>query len=979
MAITAATVGGLTVIQIGASTDTYADLLTFKASNPTLFDADTNLPQAVKPNVPIYLPTGVHATFDLAYLVLNPGSGIGVQTIGGSSLTIRNGVVVHNVADESDPSGVNAQRPGQFHVNGSSWDSISKNEEAPLQLRNSTLIFTTSENGSNNALVFSNSIGDGLGACRIVWDPSLTSTDDRLFIGADYDSRNTDIFGTSLRVVFNDLASDSGGTAFENVRLEGSNIRIDQQGLTIYTGLRIFGRASLDNVFDGYFGGTPVKRRACRVMRNMEPFIDAAATANSGTATFAALGKASNKLGHSNIDGTPMPFTSMYSMRVVDQDNSPFEGVKVCAFTKRMAATDYALETALNLGDRFRGYAYGDSISDTDFAGAGTNLETRFANSHSLDGEDEYVTDASGIPVISGQTAESLLEFISMYTSPNGGTSTLDYIRYSNPYSRYALYGYNMVTRYDHTLRYDTLADASVRQGQVRISEDGKITESVQATVAAYAQIDDLNKLYDYIRHLEYENWKNPFLRILTAEGTKIVFPPNSTIEIDTSQTDPVTVSYAATTTTYTLKNDVELGLPDDGNFNNLDLGSDGLINPAVDLANNVQYTDQNGIYFLVDSDHNGTVIYYEKFDSSDASQSGTADTIPDGGSVGFSVQTDNYLKITAKAPGFVPRRYALEAGATSLTIELTRDFQIDLGADISAYINDSSLTLSAPPTEDELDAVANNVYPELVDDSGTTKLYIVFGDTNLRGKPLISRKLIDDRFTTETAIEWLHKYAVDKDKLGGETYQQRQNGIFRANASFDYVRMANLPESTRSYMGLTTYDIEDGEQYDPPYINGGFVHVSDSAEQISLAADVLAGPVAKFVEKTIEAFNESEIDTSVDTLIARLTSERAAHLDGLNGLTITDNKVRANIGDDEVNIGKVKGTAVASVSDFQGSGGGGGGLTTAQAGKLDDIDTRTSDMDSRVTSARADNLDHFGRRCLRHIRRAYLRPRDQD
>ena len=551
MTITATTVNSSTVIQIGEDDDTYANLLVFKGNNAAHFDTDTNMPQVTRANKPIYLPTGINAEFENAFLVLDDGSGIAVQTIGDGALRITNGTVVVNCDNSNAPPGVNLQRLAQFHTAGTQWDSIAKTEHAPLEIRNSTLIFTTDENASNNALVLSYSVGDGLGANRIIWDPSLSSNGDRLFIGAAYEIRNTDIFLRRNKLVFNDIASDEGAVAFENVRIYGALPQIDQQGMTIYRGLRFVGRNNLNTVFTGYFGVTPEKRRAARVQQNMTPYIDGGIT--SSNTGFPSYNKDANKLGHSGATGTPMPFTNLYSLRIVDQDTEAVVGAKICVFTKKSTGSAYIRETALNLGQTFNGYAYGDSISDSDFSDAGQRLQDRFANNHSLDGEDEYVTITGGIPAISGQTAESLLDLISVYTAANG-TSSFSRTNYDAPYCRVSLYGHNMEDRFDFALGYDTADDASVREHQIRIPEDDAITETTRATVAAYTTTDTLDKVYDYVRYLEDENYGNVNLELITLDVGRMTFPGD--IEHDSSQTEPIAVSYTSSGITYTFKDE---------------------------------------------------------------------------------------------------------------------------------------------------------------------------------------------------------------------------------------------------------------------------------------------------------------------------------------------------------------------------------------------------------------------------------------
>ena len=81
MAITQETVNSTAVVQFSSDGDDYGDLLTEKPNITSVFNLDDNLPQITRLNKALYFPNGIGAEFKNAFLVLDPGAAIAVQSL----------------------------------------------------------------------------------------------------------------------------------------------------------------------------------------------------------------------------------------------------------------------------------------------------------------------------------------------------------------------------------------------------------------------------------------------------------------------------------------------------------------------------------------------------------------------------------------------------------------------------------------------------------------------------------------------------------------------------------------------------------------------------------------------------------------------------------------------------------------------------------------------------------------------------------
>ena len=183
MAITQETVNSTAVVQFSSDGDDYDDLLTEKPNITSVFNLDDNLPQITRLNKALYFPNGIGAEFKNAFLVLDPGAAIAVQSLNTTLASMEDAnrtgprfvdsMICINSSDDAGPDSIGDQLPAQYYNNNGSWVSVNKVQIAPLQIANTTLVFTTSENNTNNGLVMSYSVGDGTGHARLSGMPVL--------------------------------------------------------------------------------------------------------------------------------------------------------------------------------------------------------------------------------------------------------------------------------------------------------------------------------------------------------------------------------------------------------------------------------------------------------------------------------------------------------------------------------------------------------------------------------------------------------------------------------------------------------------------------------------------------------------------------------------------------------------------------------------------------------------------------------------
>ena len=830
MAITTETVVSTSVIQIGDDDDDYADLLTHKGANSGDYNADTDMPQVTRPSKPIYLPTGIEAEFVNPFLVLDPGSGIAVQTIGDGRLRITDGTIIVNTDTANKPAGVHNQRTAQFHQNNTNWNSIEKNELAPIELRNSTLIFTSSEFGNNNALVLSYSVGDGLGACKIIWDRALTSTGDRLFIGASYNIVFTDIFVGNNKLVFNHLLHNEGAIAFRDVRIYGEEAQIDNQGLTIYEGTRFPDNTRETELITAFYGNNSPRNRT-RVTRcfvNMTYLLDDGV---GGTDTsFPLIHKI--QLDDSSINGSYMAFVNRWRLLVTDTDDDPLEGVSAVGFQHKSSQTADILCTALDFAPRMLAYAYDSDVygvtSDALRVAAGDTIMTRLDANNSLEGASEYLTDSNGRPVISGQTAESFLDFPSVYAISNGTTTTLDRENFENPTLRLSLYGY-LLDEVELALGADPDDDGSAIAMTRKLSADDGITESDYATVNDATTVSNLDELYDKIRAEEYRQRDNPNMRSITRDGNTITLPSNSTVS---ETTDATSVTYAAGSTTYLINND-DTDIVTGDTFGGVSAGSDGTINTGI-FASGVILTDQSGVTLLVRTTPVSSEIRIEEYDAAgttlqDPVHTGTSDST---GVFTTTVAGDAQVRIYTKKWGYEFDRTNHDmADGLEVDVSMVIIPHVDATRDITTggYVNTPPVT-GANPVAAPID---KNLYFEFDDTDGSEQGNWVCGEINLTNKFILSAAILDNRISSQdglTFFAWFNEEDGIDDHLQGRPFVWSHDRLEVNEDHMQFLRVDDMTGTQISRVGSNVKNKDGETNYTAPASNNSRVQFDNLA-----------------------------------------------------------------------------------------------------------------------------------------------------
>lgn len=942
MAITAVTVNGESVTQFGADDDSYEDLITFAGANTSRFNADSNLPQVIRAGEILYCPENVGVELERAFIIIDPGAAIGIEQENNAlaeldntdrtGIRIVDGTIILNSDVANRPSGAHAQRPSIVESETSNWSSPGKTSMAPLQLKNSTLIFTTSENGNNNGLVVSYSVGDGLGGCRIIWDPSLTSSGDRIFIGGACTFINTDIIDW-IKVVFNDLPRHIGIQNFDNVRIIGAQSQIDVQGLTILKGTRFIENTRTLNLLIHYFGGSRTPRRACACFINMTPIIDGGISSTNSTFPFI------QKESHSNVNGVPRFFLNEYDIAVRDTTGVGIEGVSIIGFLQK-GTGDLTRETALDFSERYKAYAYNtaryDDPTDAEFGSAGENIRTRINDNFSLEGQNELITNSDGLTIVSGETTITNPQFRVVEIKYNGTSSGFARTNFSGHKFRFAKYG-SITQDIDVTVGFDTDEDAANQAINVILLADDKITESTKATVAAYTTIANLNQLYDFIRHLEYENRDDPNLELISFDGDTITFPDGATLDFDTTITGAMTVDYSGDNPAYKINASTAIALPSDGNLKGVNMGDNGSIGDAQ-FAADVSVRDSSGISIVLESNVAEAKIYYQiDPDDGSANTEGYVTSDSNGNYKINGVPVASHVYIVAKKDGYSYFKTDLDpATTTSIMLILSRNPAVDLSVSLSSYDFDPDATSND-----------NNIYFNFV--SGG-KSQIVFGEIDLEAitnARKVSNRVFDHIFSLEAAMEFLVNWnrSGGISAIDGKPYELLTDQIQINSNRLDFVRMSGMTTAEDTFFGQYVID-EDDTIYRPPFSNNGRVRLGSKSNIVETPSAILTEVVDHVDENstkigeihtTTEKFEfnndndvkatldgesvDADVDTSgitVDTTgLASQTSVDAIKVK-TDALVISSGKVRADIADDEVNIGKVKGTAVAGIADFK-------------------------------------------------------------
>ena len=157
----------------------------------------------------LYFTNGLGLTWENCFVGFGNRSSIAIESLNTDTtsdrtgLRLLNGMAIINTDSDDRASGTNEQRPFQIRKGDTTWESVAKNEIAPLQLENSTLLFAGTGNGANNGLVMSRSIGSGIAGSKIIHDfaESSSNSNGRLFLGANLNFVNTDIIHWRLITV----------------------------------------------------------------------------------------------------------------------------------------------------------------------------------------------------------------------------------------------------------------------------------------------------------------------------------------------------------------------------------------------------------------------------------------------------------------------------------------------------------------------------------------------------------------------------------------------------------------------------------------------------------------------------------------------------------------------------------------------------------------------------------------------------------
>ena len=753
MAITADTENGADVIHCDNDADSYADLLAAKATLTSSFNEDTDLPQATRCNHILYTAPNVGITLKNAFLIIDPTSAIGVWSLNTSradvdgtnrrGVRIEDGTIIINTSDDSHPAGANAQRPSIIRINATAWASVEKTEISPLQLKNSSLIFTTSENGNSNALVISYAVADGLGGSKIIRDPNLTATNDRLFVGAAAIYRNTDIVNWP-KITFSDLARNLGIQEFDGCRIFGASSKLDLQGLSILRGTRFQGNTLTSNLIEGFYGSPAISRRASRCYINMTFLIDGGVTSNNNT--FALIQKNTASLLHLQ----PQFFLNEYDLSVKDAAGDGIEDVSVVGFLRETTG-NLTRETALDFSDRYQAYAYDSTRygnrSQSDWDNAGVNIRTRILGNFSLPGQNELITNADGDTIVSGESVitRPQLRAVEIQYQSSSSTTVIrtNYTGHKFRVSKYGKIGQDVTV----AIGQDTLDDASNEPVNIVMLDDGKITESTKSTVAAYTSITDLNEMYDFIRHLEHDNRGVPGMKRISYTGKTITFPTGSTFQTSDTQSEAITVDYSGTSPVYTFKGSDTIGLPDNGNFDAIDLtatGDKGDVDFAVDVAT----TDSSGTTIVFSVSQGDTIIRIDEYDADTGEYLRTVTGTSNSAGIYSSLFSGGKrLEIYAKKYRYNFKHVTIQ-DTSDVTTEIV--INLDLLAHIEASIDLSDYILEAAA------GIANKIYFNYVADG---KSQWVGGDINTSGKLRLTEALLDNRISTQEGLNFFADY----------------------------------------------------------------------------------------------------------------------------------------------------------------------------------------------------------------------------
>ena len=628
----------------------------------------------------------------------------------------------------------------------------------------------------------------------------------------------------------------------------------------------------------GFYGSSRTPRRASACYINMTFLIDGGVT--SSNTAFALIQKESN----SNLTGTKRLFLNEYDLIVKNPSGDGIEDVSIIGFLKKGAGGDVTHETALDFSEKYRSHAYDTNrygvVSDDNFANAGQNIETRLDDNFSLDGEEELVTNSDGDTIVSGETDITRLQFRVVEIAFNGTTAGFDRTNFSEHKIRISKYG-KIGQDIDIPVGFDTNDNAANRIQNLVMVDDARITEPVKSTVAAYATLTNLNEFYDYIRHLEFENRKDPNLRRISFDGKSITFPSNSTIDVDTSQTDPITVSYSsADSTVFTLKNDSQITVPGNNNLNSLDLGTDGTVDSDADFATSVGIIDSSGLSVVLNCNIASVKIHYQIDPDDDGSDDieGYVTADSSGNYKLTGIPSESHVYVAAKKDGYDYFVTDFDPAVTiskSLILSLTQS--VDLSVSVSDYTFDSGATDSD-----------NNIFFEY---DGAGKSNIIFGEIDLdpaTNARKLSNRVFDHLFETEDGLKFINFWNRDNSitELDGRPYLISNGKISINNTKLEFTRMSGMTAAEKSYFGQYVSDEED-DRYRAPQSNNDNVSIASESNVIESSIGTLED-AAVFIRKEMD-----DNSTKLEEILEDVSNPVFEHL------YVVDNDVHRVLGYD--------------------------------------------------------------------------------
>ena len=474
---------------------------------------------------------------------------------------------------------------------------------------------------------------------------------------------------------------------------------------------------------------------------------------------------------------------------------------------------------------------------------------------------------------------------------------------------------------------------------------DPNISQTTKATVAAYSGISidhtdkeitisashTLDEIYDYIKYNKTlsDNIELPSITTLavTPNGNQLQFGDYSII-----------VSGSSTI------------LSKGSKFKNIT--SDGTVTTTSNGSISIPFIDSTGTSINLTCNVGSVKIFYQiDPDDNSTATEGYITTDSDGKSSLTGVPTASHVYLAVKKDGYDYYKTNFDPAETQdISLPLSLLNAIDLTISLSAYSFDSDATDSE-----------DNIY---FDYNSSGKSFIVFGEIDLdpsSNPRKLSNRIFDHLFSTEEGLKFLTYWDRDDDitELSGRPFIITTDKIAMNIDNLDITRMSSMTSSEKSYFGQYVATHED-ERYRSPQSNNDNVSIASESNILEVSSDILDKASEKFIED-LEAnstklelikTNTNSIKTTTDKLSFNDDNDIVSTLDGeevsteatsidisslatqtsvdaidtvvdaikakTDDISITDSKIRASISNDEVNIGKVKDTAITDIGDFK-------------------------------------------------------------